>query len=72
MTIYMVWKDSNGTYDVLYFKPEQKLCAYLGNQDSWWTRPEYIGRTVEVKRRVDLERMSIYLHEQGYQMESQI
>ena len=72
MTIYMVWKNSTGKYDVLTMKPEKKLCSYIGNQDSWWTRPEYIIRTVEVKKRADLQKMYIYLFEQGYAIEDQI
>ena len=57
MTLYMVWKDSNGKYDVVYFKTCTKETAYLGGQDSWWTRSEYRNRTVEVKSRQDLQRI---------------
>ena len=71
-TIYMVWKDTDGKYDILYFKPDTKKMAYLGGQDNWWMEDRYRNRTVEVRRRADLERMSRYLYEQGYKVESQI
>ncbi len=72
MKIFMVWKDADGKYDVLYFKPFEMETAYLCGQTDWWKEERYYCRTVEVTSDKELLRMHRYLLGLGYKEESQI